>query len=75
MDYSVASIDGGIAHLINLSDFDDFRIPVNLLPPGLIAGETISMKFEKKPETAKSFNEQILRLQDDISVFLRSKQK
>ena len=75
MEYSVASIDAGVAHLVNLRDFDDFRIPVNLLPQGLLAGEKISLKIEKKIDAERSLNEQILKLQDDISVFLRSKQK
>ena len=71
----MASVDGGVAHLVNFKEFDNCTIPVNLLPPGIKAGNLITIKSEVKNDADESLREQILKLQDDISVFLRSRQK
>jgi len=71
MDFTVACVDGGVVRLVNLTEFDTFTIPTNLMP-GLKAGEVVSLKIEKKDG---GLQDQILRLQDDISVFFRTRQK
>ena len=71
----MASVDGGLVHLVNFKEFDNCTIPVNLLPQGIKAGQQISLKAELRKDTEELLQDEIFKLQDDISVFLRSRQK
>ena len=73
MDFSVASVEGGLAKLVNFKEYDSCSVPINLLPEGLQPGDVVTMRVETSKEV--NLEEQILKLQDDISVYLRSRQK
>ena len=75
MEYKVASVGQGVAHLVNLAEFESFKIPINLAPAGIQPGQVVSIKIERSPAAEQAGEEQVLKLQDDISVFLRSRQK
>ena len=72
MDFSVASVEGGIAKLVNLKEFDSCSIPTNLLPSGVKSGQMVTISVETRDDF--NLEEKVLKLQDDISVYLRSRQ-
>ena len=69
--FKVEAIEDGEAKLISFTDFQRFTMPLSLLPVGLSEGHTVSLRITRK--ATDHLQDRILRLQDDIAVFLRTR--